>query len=342
MKLIAGVDPGMITAVAVVDIESDFYETYSGRNFTFTEVCDHLVSIGEPVIVCVDTMHAPETVRRVAAAFNARLYYPKRDLYIGEKKRITAGTNVKNDHERDALASALFAKSFFSPLFSKVDKHLEDKSLSRLSAEVKELLVKNEAGNIEQAVKFLLGQSHREIKVVPRLIETKKVLELRKEIDRLKKEKSALTNKLVMTEKENERLNHPMRHDESKIIRNLRTSLNTLLSEKKSLEEEYALYRQLSRDYVFVSEMPERNSVVPFGDGMSIRQLEKTQPRAIISADFIETSIPVIHPDRIRIQKIGSFSVVRKEEVNNALDKDSFIEWLSKYKELRRDEIERQ
>lgn len=338
MKLIAGIDPGMMTAVAVVDVESAFYQAYSSRNFSFSEVCDYLVSVGEPIIISVDTMHAPETVKRVAAAFSSRLYYPKRDLYIGEKRRITAGKALKNDHERDALAAALHAKSFFSPLFDKVDHTLEIKALKRLSADVKELLVKNEAGNIEQAIKLLLGEGKPQIKVVPRVIETKNVLELRRRIERLEKEKIALELRMSALEKENIKLRQPMRINEPQVARNLRKSLASIINEKKHVEEDYNLYKTLSSSYEILADVPEKGRIVVFKDGMDVAKLEKLEPRAIISDKFLDTTIPVIHPSKVRIQKIGNFLVADKADIGNALSKESFIEWLSQYKEMRRNE----
>jgi len=339
MKLIAGIDPGMITAVAAVDIESGFYQTYSKRGLAFTEICDYLVTLGESIIVSVDTMHAPDTVKRVAAAFNARLYYPKRDLYIGEKKRITDGTDIKNDHERDALAAALHAKSFFSPLFSKIDNTLEAKSLVHLSADIKELLVKRETGNIEQAIKLLMGEDRQEIKIVPRLIGTKKILELRRTIENLEKEKLAMEKKVEILEKENEKLRKPVHWDESIAMRNLRKSLASLVSEKRGIEKEYTLYKDLSARYEILGEGADiKNKIILFRDGMDIAKIEKLGPKAIISDKFLDTSIPLINPGRIKIQKIGNLFAVEKDEIANALGKESFIEWLSQYKEMRRNE----
>lgn len=341
MKLIAGIDPGMITAVAAIDIESDFYKTYSSRNFTFSEICDYLVTVGEPIIISVDTMHAPETVRRVAAAFSARLYYPKRDLYIGEKKTIIGEKDVKNDHERDALAAAMYAKSFFSSLFKKVDNALGGKSLGYLSPDVKELLVKHESGNIEQAVKMLLGEARPQIKVVPRLIETKKVLELRREMESLEKENIRMKKRIDILEVENKKLKQPVRTNETDSIRNLRKSLTSLMNEKRSLEKEYALYKELEKDYEILSDGPEKNGIIIFKDGMDVSKLEKLEPHAIISEKILDTSIPVIHPERINIERVGSFTVVKKGDIETALGNEGFIEWLSKYKEMRKNELQK-
>lgn len=339
MKLIAGVDPGMITAVATIDIESGFYQTYSKRGFSFSEICDYLVSLGEPIIISVDTMHLPETVKRVAAAFSARLYAPKRDLYIGEKKRITDGMEIRNDHERDALAAAKHAESFFSSLFLKIDSVLERKSLEYLAADIKELLVKQETGNIEQAIKLLVGQNPREMKLVPRLIESKKVMELRRAIERLEKENLGAKKKVNALEQEITVLKRPVHHDESTVVRNLRKNIASLISEKKHVEQEYSLYKDLSGDYEILTDIPERNRVLMFKDGMDMSKLENLGPKAIISEKFIQTSIPVIHTGKIKIEKIGNFYAVKKDEIDGAI-KESFIEWLSQYKEMRKNELQ--
>jgi predicted RNase H-like nuclease (RuvC/YqgF family) len=344
MKLIAGIDPGMITGVAVVSIGSEFYSASSRRSLTFSEICDHLVALGEPIIISVDTVHIPETVKRVAAAFGARIYSPKRDLYIGEKKSIVSGKITKNDHERDSLAAALSAKSFFSALFRKVEANLERKALGHLADDVKELLVKQDAGNIEQAVRLLLGKKRNEIKVVPRLIETRKVLELRRELERMEKENLSLKKIMELLKKENAVLRHPPRINESVAISNLRKSIAALRREKEVVEEEYALYRNLPEHYEILAEHGEealKNKIVLFKDGMDIARLEKLEPKAIITEKFLQTSIPLIHPRKIKVEKMGNFHVASKEEIAGALGKESFIEWLSQYKEMRKNEAQK-
>ncbi len=342
MKLIVGVDPGMTTAIAVVDIESEFYHTHSRRDFSFSEMCDYLVSLGEPIMVSVDTVRIPEAVKRVAAAFNAKLHCPKRDLYVGEKKSIIGQRGVKNDHERDALAAALHAKSSFSAFFGKVDRALEERSLSYMSVSVKELLLKSEAGNIEQAVKMLTPDEPHGVKLLPRVIETKKIIELRRGVERLEKEKAAMKKKVEALENENRQLRQPVPINEPSIVRNLRREVSSLAAEKQRIREEYELFKALSSSHEIVAQPGEdvKNRLVLFGKGMSAKEMERQGAKAIISDMFIDTHLPVIRQEKIRLEKAGRFLVADRSLVESAL-KESFIEWVSQYKELRKHEAEK-
>ena len=146
MKYIAGIDPGLVTGVAIVDIDSDYSETFSRKYFPFSDLCDFLISKGEPIIIAADVAVAPDAVRKIAANFGASLYSPAYDILVDEKKEITEGAHCENAHERDALAAALAAKREFFRMFRKIDGALERKNLLEIKSEVKELLVKKEAG----------------------------------------------------------------------------------------------------------------------------------------------------------------------------------------------------
>ena len=339
MKLIVGVDPGMITAVAAVDINSDFYYTFSKRSFSFSEICDHLVNVGEPVVVATDTMHMPDAVRKISSAFNSRYFLPKRDLLVGEKKRLIEEKDVGNEHERDALASAVYAKSSFSALFKKIDTALEKKTLMHLSASVKELLIKNEAGNIEQAIKLLTSVQHKELRIVPRIIESKGIIKLRQRLASLEEEKRKLEKTIRELEEENRKLLEETemlsKKDESRSINNLRKSIAAVLEEKNSLEAEYKEFKDLSAKYEIIAGAGEAVSgrvIIPKGN-IDVKRIEEMEPKAIISDDFIDTCIPVIHTARIEVKKIGSFLVIDKKELEGVLQSgETFLDWLGKYK----------
>lgn len=329
----------MITAVAAVDIDSGFYSTFSKRNFSFTEICDHLVNVGEPVVVATDTMHLPDAVRKISSAFNSRLFLPKRNLLVGEKKRLVEEKHVSNDHERDALASAVYAKEFFLPLFKKIDASLEKKNISHLSADIKELLIKNEAGNIEQAVRLLTSVEQKQLRIVPRIIETKEIIKLRRRVEKLEHEKSGLEKVIGEMAAENKRLVKEAeilsKKDESRLVNNLRKSTAAILEEKNKLENEYKEFKELSAKYEIIADIGEAAAgrVIMAKGNIDVKRIEEMQPKAIISDDFIDTYIPVIHPGRIELKSIGKFLAIDKKQLEDVLQSgETFLDWLGKYK----------
>src|SRR3990172_6927933 len=113
MKLIAGIDPGITTAIAVVDIESDFYYVASKRDASLAILESMLMEKGEPIIIATDKKNSPSSVKKIASAFNAVLFLPKNDLSIKDKEAITRNLDYDNFHEGDSLAAAMFAKRYY-------------------------------------------------------------------------------------------------------------------------------------------------------------------------------------------------------------------------------------
>ena len=156
MKIIVGVDPGTTTGIAILGIksDSDFCKTFSYKGVPFSRLCDYISENGNPVIIACDVKKPPALVKKIASAFNAVLSKPRRTIKVSEKRRLVK-IATKNKHERDALAAALLAKKRFSILFRKVDSTLKRKNLLHMNEDIKELLIRRKAGNINQAIRLL-------------------------------------------------------------------------------------------------------------------------------------------------------------------------------------------
>ncbi|MBS3053865.1 MAG: DUF460 domain-containing protein [Candidatus Aenigmarchaeota archaeon] len=343
MKLIVGIDPGITAAVAFLDAETDFYITISRRNFSFSEICETIAERGDPIIIAADTQHEPQMLRKISSTFGCRLHVPKKDMMIGEKKLISEGFGYHNDHERDALASAIHAKQEFRPLFEKIDLYLEKKGMKKLSPDVKELLVKGEAANIEQAVKMLTSEERKETRVVSRIIESKKVLELRQKIHQLEKGKNILENYAKHLEGENKSLKRKTEvkqpRDKEPKIRILEEALSGLRKERERLKNEVESYKNLiGKDIELVhvyEEGRDFSGKIVLAEGkFNRRALEKQNPKAIICDTAFPAEIPIIPRDKVKIHAIGNVLVVDKHELEKGLQ-ESFIVWLKAYKERR-------
>jgi predicted RNase H-like nuclease (RuvC/YqgF family) len=157
MRTIVGIDPGITTGVAILDMNSfsDFYQVFSTRGTSFSRLCDYISENGEPVIIACDVKKPPSLVRKTASAFNAVLSKPGKTITVAEKNRLAKKYAFKNKHERDAIAAAILAKRRFSVLFRKVDSVLKVRNLVYLADDIKDLLIKKKAGNISHAIKAL-------------------------------------------------------------------------------------------------------------------------------------------------------------------------------------------
>jgi predicted RNase H-like nuclease (RuvC/YqgF family) len=118
--VLVGVDPGTTTAAAVVSLDGEVLDRYSSRTADTADVIEWLVERGRPVLVAADVTPMPETVERFRRSFDAAGWTPARDLPVDEKLHRTRETSYDNDHERDALAAALFAFDDHEDQFARV------------------------------------------------------------------------------------------------------------------------------------------------------------------------------------------------------------------------------
>jgi predicted RNase H-like nuclease (RuvC/YqgF family) len=107
--VIVGIDPGTTTAAAVLDLDGNVLDVYSTRTDDTAGVIEWLVERGRPAIVAADVTPIPETVEQFRRSFDAAGWTPESDLPVDEKLHRTRDLNYDNDHERDALAAALYA-----------------------------------------------------------------------------------------------------------------------------------------------------------------------------------------------------------------------------------------
>jgi len=126
--LILGVDPGVVTGLAILTLDGEVLDTVARRSFSRGDVMRYVQQWGVPVIVATDVAEAPEFVKRLAAMSGAVLYTPSRDLSSEEKAQILdkVGWQVRTSHERDALAAAYRAYLEYKPKFEKIEKEFGD------------------------------------------------------------------------------------------------------------------------------------------------------------------------------------------------------------------------
>ncbi len=108
-RVLVGIDPGTTTAVALLDLDGEVLDVLSTRTADTADVIEWIVDRGRPVLVAADVEPMPETVEKIRRSFDAAGWHPERDLPIDEKQHRTRDEGYDNDHERDALAAALFA-----------------------------------------------------------------------------------------------------------------------------------------------------------------------------------------------------------------------------------------
>ncbi|GAA0725675.1 putative RNase H-like nuclease (RuvC/YqgF family) [Halorubrum trapanicum] len=119
-RVIVGIDPGTTTAAAVVGLDGTVHALYSSRTGDTAEVTEWIVEQGQPIIVAADVEPMPETVEKFRRSFDAAGWQPTTDLPVDEKLHRTREASYANDHERDALAAALYAFDDHADQFERI------------------------------------------------------------------------------------------------------------------------------------------------------------------------------------------------------------------------------
>lgn len=108
-RVLVGVDPGTTTAVALVGLDGHVLDVTSTRTADTAEVIEWIIERGRPVLVAADVTPMPNTVEKIAASFDAPGWVPDSDLPVDEKQHRTREEGYDDDHQRDAMAAALYA-----------------------------------------------------------------------------------------------------------------------------------------------------------------------------------------------------------------------------------------
>ncbi|MCE4617654.1 MAG: DUF460 domain-containing protein [Desulfurococcales archaeon] len=160
--LIIGIDPGISTGIAILDIDGNVLAVESHRSMDRAAIASLIRSYGTPVIVATDVKPAPEAVRKIAAFFNAQLYVPPDNLSSDEKRLIasTVAPDAKLDtHQRDALAAAYKAYKELREKFKQAELYLEKVKITVDLDRVKEAIAKGHAiaEAVEKEIDRIIG-----------------------------------------------------------------------------------------------------------------------------------------------------------------------------------------
>ncbi|ARS89471.1 DUF460 domain-containing protein [Natrarchaeobaculum aegyptiacum] len=118
--VVVGIDPGTTTAVAIVSLEGEVLDVWSSRLSDTADVIEWIVERGRPIVVAADVTPMPETVEKFRRSFDAAGWTPARDLPIDEKQHRTRDHPYDDDHQRDAMAAALYAVDAHEDQFDRI------------------------------------------------------------------------------------------------------------------------------------------------------------------------------------------------------------------------------
>ncbi|MBI2654546.1 DUF460 domain-containing protein [Candidatus Woesearchaeota archaeon] len=154
--LIVGIDPGTTIGYAVLDIEGNLIYLHSSKQLDLNSLIAKTVELGKAVLVGTDKLKVPGLVQAFATKLGARIVSPEQDLKVDEKRSIVKNFKCEDEHQSDALASALFTFKESRQLLDKIDAFASDNKKHSIKNKIKELVItkrisiKNAAGIIEK------------------------------------------------------------------------------------------------------------------------------------------------------------------------------------------------
>lgn len=244
--IIVGLDPGTKVGVALVSFQGKLIHAFSSKEMELQTIISEATKFGRPLIVGTDKAKIPGLISDFAAKFRAKIVFPDKDLLVEEKRELTKNFALKNIHEIDACASALFAFKKTTPLLNRIKKVLEQKEKMFLFNNILELVIKREM-SINFALDYLISPNE-DIKIIKSEIDSKSLSEksfiklyeklererqnntfLKEEIQKLEKEKNSLMKNISAYER---KLFVP-KNPEEKHYQNTINSLRSFLEKEK-------------------------------------------------------------------------------------------------------------
>jgi len=360
--LIVGYDPGTTAALAIVDTSKNIVYLRSKREFKKKELVEAIVKRGKPIIVAGDRSPLSGSVEKLASSLGCKAFEPPEDLSNLEKYNLVKNylDVVKNDHERDALASALKAYKNYSKLFKKTDKAVSYLGLGEFYDKILRLLIEEEVKNINEAVNAVLNEirEKKEKFVVKKKMKTEKITP--KEIEKLREMIRGQKNDIKILKNYNETLKKRLEevdknfkdqkmknegfHDKKTIKENRRLyKLENKLEKKGIVIEKLKVLRKLeNKGYIPIIDLgiikPDKvvlldsmldfeGRVISIESFVNIQILNDYKIQALIvpskpDKEILErVNFPIIFDEELNKEEVGEITVAKKKEFDEKLKK---------------------
>jgi len=163
--VVVGLDPGMETGLAIIDLDFNPLLVLSKRGLDREEIINLVMNYGIPVMVATDKNPVPDMVKKIAATLNASLFVPSESLSIEEKeeliewlkRHVDNNVTVSTTHERDALAAATKALKSYEAKFTHLESKLAELNINIPINEVKYLVIKGKS--VSEALEEIIARS---------------------------------------------------------------------------------------------------------------------------------------------------------------------------------------
>jgi len=254
--IIVGVDPGVTTGVAILDIDGNILEVRSGKELTRGEIIRLIAKHGIPTVIATDVIQVPQFVEKLAKTLNSQLFLPPRPLTVVEKRTLVQEylkkLNIEgasfDSHQRDALAAAIKAYQSLKNKLNRVEAHIREIGVNIPIDPVKTLVIQGMSikDAINKVARELEERKRREKEkekkpaeivekpVSPEVLDLKEQLQSKEKIiKRLEEKLQKLKSKIDELETENRKLKELIERISSEQAIEIRKMKEILLKEKE-------------------------------------------------------------------------------------------------------------
>lgn len=211
--IIVGIDPGLTTGISILDLNGKPLHVSSRRGTDRTEIIDLIKNYGRPIIVATDVTPIPETVKKLASLWKARIFQPAKNIPVEEKREIAShlslesGIKIHDNHSRDALVAAYLAYKDYHDKMRQLESYVNRMGIDIPLEDVKKHVLQGKT--IVEAVEKTISKMLEDIPYI-KFEEKKKQYEektksekLEQKIEQLKWERQ---NLLTQLRKANEKI----------------------------------------------------------------------------------------------------------------------------------------
>lgn len=350
--MILGIDPGTTTAYAVLDIDGNLVEVKSKKDYSFSSLILDVIKHGKILLIGTDVKEIPYFIKKVSRKVGSKIISPYYNIKVEEKKELTKEYKTSNDHERDALASAIIAFKRKRSLFSKIENYLAKNNKLELKYDVIELAILTSM-TIKEIVDSL--EKHEEkIEKKRKRQRTKINIESKKdEVMLLKQQNTRLSNELneLKWKLDKKEINIDKKITESlrfkdKRISELNSEMNNNLFEIGKLKNKINIlnsYLKLMDKYILVSKIDNlsrdikeysNETIFVFDPNVFSEKLferiknninviiYKTEPNKLIMDKINKIFIDV---KKLDVKEEDDFILISKESLKNEMEKINIL-----------------
>lgn len=343
--IIVGIDPGTTCAFAAISLDFSVLKVKSKRNYSLSKLILDIYKEGNPIIVGTDKKQVPNFIKDFSQKTGAKVHRTKYDTKKGEKKLIVKENGfsdfVKNAHETDALASAIYAYNEYKPLINKINKYTTRYNKQNIKDKIlvdvlnKEISIKKAAAEIEKKPKINVKKP--KIKTEKKEISKEKkeifllkdlVKKLRTQLMEFKKENKAIRQKKVDINKETKKI-ISFKEKRALSLQKDNNRLSNRLKEKNSEIKNLNMFIEKSIEHILIKksiDKAKKGDILLIEDlsVLSIKRLNEVKTNIIIysKSNKLLSEYILIPKKNLNLIETENFALVKESELNREIKKN--------------------